>query len=276
MRQLAFLAVVLLVTGTALAQDWEGDLVGAEATGDLHGMVGVTWDSQFMWRGFDLYDDKSAVHLLADLNLFDTGFGMSALGHRANSSGFEKAERWDYTLYYQNGLFQGESYATNFRVGWVYYNFPQRNQGESMDLQEGQAVLSWPSLLPIKGLCPSYVLVKLWPSDSGSRLPASASGFLHIFMLDYGFTVPGVLEGMPEHLIRLHAELVYNDGVTPTPTSPNPDHDFSNAVFGVATDLDLGNSITLTPSVYYQTRLNDTITNDSDEIWASVGLKYSF
>jgi len=278
MRHWAFLTVVLALAATAGAQDWEGDLLGAEAKGDLHGTLGITWDSQYIWRGFDIYDDKSAVHMLADLNLFETGFGVSVVGHRANSSGFEDLERWDSTVYYQNGLFQGESFATNFRVGWVYYGYPDRNGGESIDMQEGQAVLSWPNLLPIKGLCPSYVLVKLWPSDSDSRLPDSASGFMHIFMLDYGFTVAGVLPSIPEQLIRLHGEIVYNDGVTvsPSPAFRNPDHDFSNAVFGISTDLPISDEITLTPSVYYQHRLNDTINDDPDDIWAGVGLTYSF
>lgn len=277
MRHSVFLTIVLVLAATAGAQDWEGDLLGAEATGDLHGTLGATWDSQYIWRGFDIYDNKSAVHVLADLNLFDTGLGISVVGHRANSSGFENLERYDSTLYYQNGLFAGESYATNFRVGWAYYAYADRNEYESIDMQEGQAVLSWPNILTIKGLCPSYVLIKLWPAKSGTQLPGAASGFMHIFMLDYGFTIAGLLPNVPEHLIRLHGELVYNDGVTLDSTRfPNPDHDFSNAVFGISTDLAITDEITLTPSAYYQHRLNDTINDDPDDLWAGLGLKYSF
>ncbi len=44
---------------------------------------------QYLWRGFDFYDDKSAAHVLTDLSLFDTGFGLSVAGHRAAASGFE-------------------------------------------------------------------------------------------------------------------------------------------------------------------------------------------
>ena len=277
MRHLVFLTIVLAVAATAVAQDWEGDLMGAEAKGDLHGTVGVTYDSQYIWRGFDMYDDESAIHMLADLNLFDTGFGVSVVGHRANSSGFENLERWDSTAYYQNGLFQGEPYATNFRVGWAYYSYLHRNKGESIDLQEGQAVLSWPNLLPIKGLCPSYVIQKFWPAIGGSRLGDTASGFLHVFMLDYGVTVQGILPEIPEQLIRFHAELVYNDGFDPY--GRRMDHDWSNAVFGVSTDVPIGDNITLTPSVYYQMTLEPMLeshNDDSDELWASVGLKYSF
>jgi hypothetical protein len=276
MRQFAFLTIVLALAATAVGQDWEGDVLPVE--GDLHGTLGVTYDSQYVWRGFDVFANKSAVHVLGDLNLFDTGFGISAVGHRANSSGFEATERWDYTLYYQNGLFQGDPGATNFRLGWVYYDYPHRNSGESIDLQEGHAILSWPSLLPIKGLCPSYVLVKMWPAEGGSTLPDSASGFIHIFMLDYGFTIPGVLPDVPQQLVKLHGEVVFNDGVTLDTLGrfPNPDSDFSHAVFGVSTDLNLGSSVTVTPGVYYQTRMNDTINDTPDDMWFSIGMRYSF
>jgi hypothetical protein len=276
---MTFVAVVLLAAAVAPGQAWEGDLLGME-TGDLHGMLGVTWDSQWLWRGFPLYDDKSATHVMADLNLFETGFGMSAVWHRANSSGFENWERLDYTFYYQNGMFSGEPYATNYRFGWVYYNYPDHSP-DWYDLQEAQAVFSWPNILPVKGLCPSYALVKLWPSTStdsgsliGSRARGSASGWLHILMLDYGFAVPGILPDIPEHLIKLHGELVYNDGFHPY--AQNVDQDWSHAVFGASTDIDIVPNVTLTPSVYYQMTLEESVNPESDELWVSVGLRYSF
>jgi hypothetical protein len=276
MRQIVFILALLVVAGTALGQDWEGDLF----QGDLHGTVGVAYDSQFIWRGFDIYDDKGVVHYLADLNLWDTGLGVSVVGHNATSSGFVNLERWDYTLYYQNGIFGGEPYATNFRVGWVYYNYPD-HPASVQDLQEGQAILSWPNILPIKGLCPSYVAVKVWPAQTDSYISrtgrGSISGWLHILMLDYGFTVPGIIPEIPEHLIKLHGELAYNDGWSWDGSNVNAD--FSHAVFGVSTDLyiDANQSISVTPSVYYQTNMEPSLNReDDDEFWAGVSLKYSF
>lgn len=284
MKRLVF-AVMLLAAGVAAGQDWEGELLGIE--GDLHGMLGVTWDSKYVWRGFDWFDDKSAVHFLGDLSLGDSGLGVAVAGHRPNSSGFEDKERWDYTAYYQNGAFAGEPYATNFRFGWVYYSYPELNGGESLDLQEGHAILAWPNLLPIKGLQPSYLVAKLWPSDSGSRLTDSASAWLHILMLDYAFAIAGAIPDMPEPLIKLHAEVIYNDGFSPTPGQPlndwtvvypDPDHAWSNAVLGASTDLFFGdqNNIIFTPAVYYQITLDNSINEDDDELWASLGLKYVF
>ena len=276
MKHVLLLTAVLLIAATAGAQDWEGDLLGMEA-GSLHATLGVTYDSEYIWRGFKVFGSKSATHLVGDVDLFETGFGISAAGHYANGSGYVNWTRYDYTLYYQNGLFVDEPYATNFRVGWVMYDYPD-TPSDFADLQEAHAVLSWPNILPIKGLCPTYVAAKMWPSKGGSYIGGAASGWFHIFMLDYGFTVQGLLPQMPEHLIRLHAELVYNDSVNPYGPR-RKDREFSHALFGVATDLELGNNLTLTPAVYYQRALDtglEWFNDGADELWASVGLKYSF
>jgi hypothetical protein len=176
----------------------------------------------------------------------------------------------------------GEPYATNYRIGYVYYNYPD-NSPSSWDLQEMHLILSWPNVLPVKGLCPSYVLVKMWPSESNSYVEGwwpdrNVSGFAHILMLDYGFTIPGLLPETPEQLVKLHSEVVFNDGISPAGT--NVDQDWSNAVFGVSTDFDLGNNLTITPAVYYQIRMDRSImlgpNPHKEEAWASVGLKYTF
>jgi hypothetical protein len=277
MRHSVFLTIVLALAVTAGAQDWEGDLLGAEAKGELHGTVGVTYDSLFMWRGFKMFGSTSATHVVGDLNLWETGFGVSATGHYANGSGHVDATRWDYSTYYQNSLFGGTPFTTNFRLGWVLYDHPC-TVSEWSDLQEMHAVLSWPNLLPIEGLCPTYVAAKVWASEGGSRLNESANGWLHILMLDYGFTVQGVLPDIPEHLIRLHGEIVYNGGVDPI--GPGIEEQLSHAVLGVATDVKLGDELTLTPAVYYQFAmergLEERNGDSSDELWASVGLKYAF
>jgi hypothetical protein len=281
MKKVVFLAAVLAIASTSPAQLLKGDMLGLE--GDLHGMVGIVWDSMYIWRGFAPFGNKSAVHVLADLNLFETGFGASLAGHRANASGYENDEQWDYTLYYQAGLFAGEPYATNYRLGFVYYNFPD-GAAWRWDLEELHAILSWPNLLPVKGLCPTYVLVRMWPARSNSFVEGwnpgnNVSGFAHIFMLDYGFTVPGVLPDVPEQLIKLHSELVYNGGIHPK--GGPMDHQWTNAVLGVSTDFNLGYNITLTPAIYHQIGMEvylmgPTGEPDKNETWVSVGLKYTF
>ena len=273
MKQKVLFAAIVLLATTALVQ----------AQGELHGSLDVTYQSKYLWRGIDIYDDKSAIQPSVILDLYGTGFGISVEGHRANSSEFETTERWDYTLFYKNAIFADESYATQYMIGWRYFHFPDAPMdvapGMSIDLQEIHAVMSWPQILPVEGLVPTYVLVKLWPAESGSFVgsggPAgTASGFAHIFMLDYSLPVEGFLPDVPEQVLRLHAEFVFNDGVDPR--GLGVDHDWSNAVFGVATDFELAENVTLTPAVYHQVTMDKTINDDKDETWFTLGVKYEF
>ena len=269
MKQIVLCVAVILMAA----------VVPVQAQDELHGSVDLTFQSKYIWRGFDVYGDKSAIQPSVTLDLMGTGFGISMMGHRANSSGYEDGERWDYTLFYKNALFDGDSYATQYMLGWVYYNYPDMSK-DVADLQEIHAVMSWPSILPVEGLVPTYVLVKLWPaySDSmvGSRSPTcgTASGFAHIFMLDYGLPVEGLIPDVPEQVLRLHSEFVFNDGVDPR--GIGVDHDWSNAVFGVATDFELAENVTLTPGIYYQITMDKTVNPDKDETWFTLGMKYEF
>ncbi|OHB74900.1 MAG: hypothetical protein A2Z25_10795 [Planctomycetes bacterium RBG_16_55_9] len=272
-RILVSAVMLLIVGGVAYAQ--------APAP-ELHGYFDLTYSSKYVWRGFDIYNDKSAVHPGVDLNY--GGFGINVTGHRANAGGFENGERWDYNLYYANGLFMDQSYALQYRLGWVYYNFPDNSSGLA-DLQEAHLILSLPKICPA-GVIPSYVLVKLWPSESGSMvaskadlstgLPSTgtASGWAHIFMLDYALTTGGLLPETPEQVWNFHTEAVFNDGVGPG--GQDVDHDWSNVVFGVSTDFDLAENVVLTPGLYHQITFDDSVNDDKDETWVSVGIKYKF
>lgn len=277
-KGILLIAVILLSTaGFAQAQE-----------GELSGTVGITYLSKYVWRGFDVYGDKSAIQPAVDLDLYGTGFGVSIMGHRANSDGHENGERWDYTLYYYNKMFEGEVYETLYRLGFVHYNYPDNSSHStrSLDLQELHAVLSWPNVR-LAGVVPSYVLVKLWPYNSGTAVGSravipgtttpstgTASGWAHIFMLDYPLTVQDFLPDAPEQVLNLHAEFVYNDGVHPG--GGNADQDWSNAVFGVSTDFDLGNDLTFTPGIYHQITMDDSVNDDKDETWVSLSMTYKF
>jgi hypothetical protein len=269
MKKRVLLAVVILLVVTALVQAQE----------ELHGVAEFTYQSKYVWRGFDIYDDKSAVQGGVNVDLFGTGFGVSAMGHRANSGEFENGERWDYTLYYMNALYPEEYYTTQYMVGWVYYNYPDHSQ-KTADLQEAFVFLSWPNLLGVEGLIPRYYLAKLWPNSSKSPIGCNsptggtASGYAHIFMLDYALPVEGLLPDVPEQILNLHSEFVFNDGVDPR--GIGVDHDWSNATFGITTDFELAENVTLTPGIHHQVTMDKSVNNDKDETWATVSVKYSF
>lgn len=243
---------------------------------NVSGTAELTFQSQYIWRGFDVYGSKSAVQVSTDLSLADSGFGVNVSAHRANASGFETGERWDYNLYYQT-LFMAESpLATQFRLGYTYYNHPQVSH-TNMDLEEIHAIMAWPNATSIDGLVPSYALVKMWPNNStasGSTVASEASGYLHILMLDYKTTVPGYSAEIPELPLYLHSELVYNDGVDPY--GFGVDHDWSHIVLGASTDLDMGNNISLVPAINWQITMDSSIRSSDDEVWATLGARVSF
>ena len=271
----ASVVIVLNVTGIIYAQ---------EATAEepqLHGQVGMTYTTQYLWRGFDVFDDHATIHPSLDLDLWDTGFGLHAIGHQAATSGYVDDERWDYTLSYKGMAFEGERYMMRYMLGYRYFNFPRRSShtSSSIDLHELHGVFSFPALTGIENLVPTYVLVKLMPVNSGSPVGANspgggtASGFAHIFMLDYTVPYMDPFTGAEQNL-QLHSEVVYNDGVCPHGFT-DVDHDWSNAVFGASTTYDLGNNLSLTPGIWYQSSWEDTV-NEEDELWGAISLMYTF
>ena len=260
MKKVILLTAVILLSATTFAQAQDG----------LTGTVDVTYLSQYIWRGFEWYGNQSAIQPSIDLDLYGTGLGLKVLWSRANSSGYESEEELDLTLSYSNTLYEYETYATNYKVGWMYYYFPDgpwEPGAITSDYQEMFATLSWPEIFP-EGLVPSYTIIKMWASKEGS--PArDVSGWLHILGLGYDLPIEGLLPDTPEQILNLSVAMVYNDGVG------GGDRDWSHAVFGVSTDFDLGNDCTLRPGVYYQSSWDDSV-NPSDEFWCSVGVSYAF
>ncbi len=261
MKKGILLAAVILLSTAGFAQAQE----------ELSGTIDVTYLSAYMWRGFDKYPGahgEGAIQPSIDLDLYGTGFGLNVLWSRANTSGFENGEEVDLTLSYSSSCFDYETYATNYTVGWMYYNDPDMPT-EWADRQEFFASLSWPDICP-EGVVPSYTIIRHWASESGSPIN-DISGWMHIFGLGYDLPVEDLLPDLPEQILHLSLAMVYNEGMG----AWGVDHDWSHAVLGVSTDFDLGNDLTLTPGVYYQSSWEDSV-NGSDELWCSLSVSYPF
>ena len=276
MKKGILLAVLVFLSTASFAQAQEGELSGS---------LDVAYRSAYTWYGIDRNPGahgKGATEATLDLDLYGTGFGLSTKwlvmnsGSVGNGSLVNAEELW-FTLTYGGSCLDYETYATNYTVGWTYYDFPD-NPSDLVDTQELFASLSWPEICPT-GVVPSYTIVRMWKSESGHHNTGSTSvpsndisGWVHILGLGYDLPIEDLLPDLPEQILHLSAAFVYNEGAG----GPGVDHDYSHTVFGVSTDFDLGNDLTLTPGIYHQNTPEKSVNGDEDLTWCSVGLKYAF
>jgi hypothetical protein len=253
---------------------------------ELHGAIGTTYNTKYVWRGFAIFKGKGGAHPFINLDLYGTGFGVNVTANMPLSDGYVNGERWDYNLYYRNTLLAGETLQTDYVSSYIYYNYPDHpGKGTSVighqnaSLMELNTLFSWPNLIG-NGWTPRYVLVKLWPAEggsySGSKSPlgGTASGWAHIFMLDYAMPIQCPLTD-EERTLNWHSELIYNDGVGPA--GQNVDHDWSNAVFGVSTDMTLQENLIFTPGIYYQITMDQSVNGNKDDyLWGGFTIKHLF
>jgi len=203
-KKVVLLTAVILLSAAGLVKAQEGEL-GVT--------LDVTYLSRYIWRGFDAYNNNTgAIQPSIDIDFYGTGLGVKVLSSRALGSGFENAEELDITLYYYNSLFEGETYATDYKIGWVYYDYVD-NPSSARDMQEIFASLSWPEICPA-GVVPSYTIIRMWPSTGNSGV-SDNGGWAHILGLGYDLTVPHLVPEIPEQTLHLSAELVYNGGFAP-------------------------------------------------------------
>jgi len=299
MKKIILMAAFLMVVSAVPAQ---------AQTGEIHGVTGVTFDSLYLWRGITVFGSHGGMHPFVDLDLMGTGFGLSATGHVPMGSGMAQSpspwninelQRWDYTLYYKGMLNPEDTYETRYKLGWTYFNYPGNSATDSFesasnygsfDLQELFLGVAFPNLLNVPGLVPGYVVVKGWPSNSDTLVGGAKggpftddgtySGWAHIFMLDYGIACRGLTAEIPEQIINLHGEIVYNAGVDPRPGGGYTDDDWTHYLLSVSTDFSLADDLVLTPALSYQHTLESSPTKginaDSDIVWGSLSLKYKF
>ena len=232
-------------------------------------VLDISYVSRYLWLGIDSYpENHSAIQHSIDIDLYGTGFGVNVWWLRANRSGFENLEEIDYILYYYNSLFEGKSYATDYKLSWCYYNYPDEPR-RAGDMQEVNVTFSWPNICPA-GVVPSYTVLATWPSESKSDIRDS-SGWIHIWGLGYDLALSDILPVTTEQMLYLSTEIVYYDGAYGTAV----DHDWSHAVFGISTKFELADNLTFTPGFYYQSSWDDSV-NPEDEFWFYLGMTHKF
>ena len=281
MKRGILLAVLISLCTAGFAQAQEGELSGT---------LDVTYTSAYLWYGIDREPGahgKGATETTLNLDLYGTGLGFMTKwvlmnsGSVGNGSLVNAEELW-FGLNYSNSYFEYETYATNYTIGWTYYDFPDQ-PSSLVDAQEIYATFSWPEICP-SGVVPSYTVVRMWKAAGGRpNSPTAAkglptndiSGWVHILGLNYDLPVEDLLPDLPEQILHLSANLVRNEGAG----AIGVDHDWSHFVLGISTDFDLGHNLTLTPGVYHQRVMEETIrraNQDKDVTYATVGVKWAF
>lgn len=243
-------AMMLFSTGMAYAE------VGISAD--------VTWVSKHIWRGFDKLDDRAAFQ--PSIN-FDFGNGLSFnvwSSHAGSGRDTVNLEEWRYTVTYANSLWDGETYATNYAVSWVYYDFPDMASKDA-DAQEFNIGFAWPDLCPM-GIVPSYTYVHMWAAKGGGLAAFAGGGPIHVFGLGYDLAVAE----LPNPL-SLGVSATYNDGVG---GGLGVDHDWSHILWSIGTSFDCGPG-SFSPALYYQTSMDDSV-NSEDEFWCGISYGMSF
>lgn len=275
------LATVILLIAGGLVQAQE-DAVGVT--------LDATWVGKYLWRGFDLLDDKGAFQPSVDVDLFGSGFSVNVWASYPTSAGTMNkgtagaasrvdATEYDYTLAYDTIICEDEVHATNIRAQYIYYDYIDRPD-EAADAYELGVYVAWPNLCPTGVVTPSYYVGRIEPAagkTSGGKadLTTNYAGWIHIFGLSYDLKVPGLTANTPEQVFTFSAAAVYNDGFTDGVLGTAVDHDWSHALFSVATDIELAENVNLTPAFYYQSSWEDSV-NPEDEMWVSIGASCKF
>ncbi|MHC4475603.1 MAG: hypothetical protein ACYTEL_08150 [Planctomycetota bacterium] len=249
------------------------------AAGAQEGQLGVDldlrWVSKYLWRGFDLLDDKAAFQPSINLDLFGTGLSANFWGSYAGSSkgggsiSTVDATEQDYTIAYDTTLLEGQELATEVTANFIYYDYIDAPDKQS-DAEEIGVGFTWPNLCPA-GVVGSYYVGRIWPARSKSDLSGDYAGWIHILSLGYDLTLGGILPETADQVISVSAEIVYNDGFN---GDGDVDHDWSHATLAASAPIAVG-ELTFTPAIYYQSSFEDSV-NPEDELYAGVSLSYSF
>ena len=261
-KVLVGLLVLWSVAAVANAANIGGQEVGVT--------VDATYVTKYIWRGFDLLDDKGAFQPSVDFD-FGNGFSFNVWGSLAGSSrgggslSTVNAEEWDYTLAYSGTMNESCPWKTDYTIGWRFYDFPDMASNDA-DAQEIFLSMAFPELVG-GGVTPHAAFMQMWPSE-GKGAVDDYSGGIYLFGFTYGFTT----DQAPDLPMTFGWDIVYNDGTG----SQTVDSDWSHMVWSLSTSMTCPmTGATITPGIYYQNSFEDSV-NTEDELWASISYSFGF
>ncbi|KKK89549.1 hypothetical protein LCGC14_2731970, partial [marine sediment metagenome] len=146
---------------------------------------------------------------------------------------------------------------------YIYYDFPDVASNDA-DQQEFNIGFSWPEICPF-GTVPSYTIVYIWSAEGGGA-NRDIEGFIHVFGINKDIEVDCL-----ENPVSFSWDLTYNDDAG----RANVDHDWSHTTFGLSTSFDGIGSGTLTPGIFYQISMDDSV-NTQNELWTGISYALSF
>jgi hypothetical protein len=185
----------------------------------------------------------------------------------ALSDGSENQEEMDYIMAYNGSLWDGKALQTNFKLNYIYYDFPN-TYSKHKDSQEIGMGFYWPKVFSgaVENLVPSYYVGRLWPSKSDGA-NRKAAGFIHIFGLDYDIPIDF---GSKKDSVHFAAKAFYNDGMG----GGSVDQDWSHILFSLTKNIPVG-SIMVIPELNYQISMDDSV-NTENELYTGITISYSF
>ncbi len=237
---------------------------------DLKLSLDMTYATQYIWRGFDLFKSKGAFQPSINVDLYGSGFSFNVWSAQPIGSGNENAKEIDYTVKYANSLAKGERLQTDWAVSWVYYDVYD-NASKNADGSEFNVAFDWPKIFG-GGLSPHYMFAYYYPPKGGGDVQC-CTGFFHIMGLSYALPTPDLIPNNPDQAITFGWDITYNDGACGKVGSP-VDSDWSHMVWSVKTSFDIGPGY-FTPALYWQNSMEDTV-NDDDELWATLSYTIDF
>lgn len=230
----------------------------------------ATWNTKYLWRGFDLLDDKAAFQPSVNMDFgnglsFNLWSSFAGASKNGGSLSTVDADEMNYTLTYSNSVYEGQPSAMDYAVSWIYYDFTDTASNVA-DAQEFNIDFAFPEICPGRTV-PHYQVIYMWSAQGGG--PSNdIEGFIHVFGIGYDFTVSEL-----EQPISFSADITYNDNAGAE--TGDIDHDWSHITWGLSTSIDCPAGGTITPAIYYQTSMDDSV-NKSDEFYAGISYGISF